>query len=102
VVKWLGPIQISAEYGVQFERLTDDGRIAQVSLLLFGAGSISIGPAGSQFYNETYSYETYSTAVLALAGWDIETEAEPSEWIRHLPTGRRRPNGDPTQEYIAE
>ena len=39
-------------------------------------------------------------AVAALATWDSEKEIEPSGWIRCIRTGRRRPDGDATKEYI--
>lgn len=35
----------------------------------------------------------------AMQAWD---GSEPEGWIRHLASGRRRPGGDPAQEYIGE
>lgn len=37
-------------------------------------------------------------AVVALNNWD--GEGEPEGWIRHVETGRRRPNGNKEEEYI--
>ena len=34
----------------------------------------------------------------ALANWD--GVGDPEGWYRHRKTGRRRPNGDQTKEYI--
>jgi hypothetical protein len=39
-------------------------------------------------------------AVVAFATWNPLTEAEPSGWYRHRASGRRRPGGDPAQEYL--
>jgi hypothetical protein len=47
-----------------------------------------------------YDYETMLGALIAAIQWDPETEIEPSGWIRCLNDGRRRPGGDPSQEYI--
>lgn len=32
--------------------------------------------------------------------WDPEREEEPAGWIRHVQSGRRRPEGDSSKEYI--
>ena len=37
-------------------------------------------------------------AVVALALWD--GTGEPEGWMRHPTSGRRRPDGDKTKEYI--
>lgn len=37
-------------------------------------------------------------AVAALIAWN--GEGEPSGWMRHPETGRRRPGGDPAGEYV--
>jgi hypothetical protein len=39
-------------------------------------------------------------AVAALEAWDPALELEPCGWFRHPKSGRRRPDGDPEQEYI--
>jgi hypothetical protein len=39
-------------------------------------------------------------AVAALENWDYPNQSEPDGWMRHPDSGRRRPNGDPTKEYI--
>lgn len=35
---------------------------------------------------------------MAFATWD--GTGDPDGWIRHLGTGRRRPGGDPSKEYV--
>ena len=39
-------------------------------------------------------------AVAALKNWDYPNQLEPKGWMRHPESGRRRPNGDVTKEYI--
>jgi hypothetical protein len=39
-------------------------------------------------------------AVLAFVQWEGQEGTEPEGWMRHVQSGRRRPGGDPTQEYI--
>jgi len=38
--------------------------------------------------------------VVSLALFDPEKMKEPEGWLRHKPTGRRRPGGDKEKEYI--
>jgi len=37
-------------------------------------------------------------AVAALENYD--PNVEPAQWIRHSPSGRRRPDADPSKEYL--
>jgi len=39
-------------------------------------------------------------AVAAFHAWNPETQEEPEGWIRHVQTGRRRPGGDASKEYV--
>jgi len=39
-------------------------------------------------------------AVAAAQAWDIALQPEPDGWMRHPISGRRRPGGDATQEYV--
>ena len=39
--------------------------------------------------------------VIAFLTWNPATETEPSGWVRHPPSGRRRfPDGDPATEEV--
>lgn len=42
------------------------------------------------------------TVMAAALAWDGGEDTEPEGWIKETTTGRRRPNGDPDREYIAE
>lgn len=35
-----------------------------------------------------------------MISFDPDEMPEPAGWFRHVGTGRRRPDGDPTKEYI--
>jgi hypothetical protein len=45
-------------------------------------------------------------AVAALDAWDDSKEPEPTGWVRAIgrnsPPFRRRPDGDPSREYVSE
>lgn len=48
-----------------------------------------------------YCYRTGEAARDALLAWDYPNQPEPEGWDRNPETGRRRPDGDKTKEYIA-
>lgn len=49
-------------------------------------------------HEDRWCYHTMAAAVAAAHVWDGQDE--PVGWHRHPSTGRRRENGDPTQEHI--
>lgn len=53
-------------------------------------------------YDDRWDYHGLSAALLAAICWDADTypDTEPTGWHRHLPTGRRRKDGDPSTEHI--
>ena len=52
-------------------------------------------------YVDRWCYETIGGALEAAKAWSgIWLLTEPEGWYRHPVTGRRRPNGDPSQEHI--
>ncbi len=76
-----------------------DGR--EVCLLLMGFGNLrlTLGPAGEPWWDRGFCYHDSFDAWRCALGWD--GEGDPEGWYRDLVTHRRRPNGDPAQEYIA-
>jgi hypothetical protein len=53
-------------------------------------------------YDESWCFATRELAFHAIAEWRSRGfEGEPEGWHRHPKSGRRRPEGDPAQEYIA-
>ena len=52
-------------------------------------------------YEDRWCYASFQKAVDGLNEWLLRGfEGEPAGWHRHPATGRRRPDGDQTQEYI--
>lgn len=51
-------------------------------------------------YGDRWCFATYALARAALDAWDGLDETEPQGWHRHPDTGRRRPDGDASREYV--
>jgi hypothetical protein len=52
-------------------------------------------------YEDRWCYADLKKASAGLVDWwSRGFEGEPTGWHRHPDTGRRRPDGDPSQEYI--
>lgn len=52
-------------------------------------------------YGDRWCYANIEQARAALEAWDGANDTEPQGWHRHPDTGRRRPNGDASREYIS-
>jgi hypothetical protein len=54
-------------------------------------------------YDDRWCFHDAQAATEALVNWFIVDirDPEPSGWHRHTPSHRRRPDGDPTKEYVA-
>jgi hypothetical protein len=76
-----------------------DGRRIAVLPLMYTAAVI-IGPVHNPLnaYDDRWCYHSVSAAWEAAMRWD--GTGEPYGWHRHPDTGRRRPGGDETQEYV--
>ena len=84
------------------ERILSDGRKVLVYPLTYGRARLSIcNQYCEMFFDASYWYSTPEEAVASLNKWNPEEESEPSGWFRSPDTGRRRPDGDPDQEYIS-
>lgn len=84
--------------GILARRLLPNGKEACVVPQLFNA-LLTIGKPGDGGYEEAYTFQDTEIAMVHFRYWNMDDE--PSGWIRHIPSNRRRPNGDPKQEYIA-
>lgn len=76
-----------------------DGRDACIAPLMFThailAGLTEWG------YEDRWCYHSIWDAMEAIAEWKArDGEGEPTGWHRHPDTGRRRPDGDASKEYI--
>lgn len=53
------------------------------------------------FCDEEYTYPSMEAAWAAVLDWDGKGDP-PDGWIRHKPSNRRRPSGDPAREEVRE
>ncbi len=82
-------------------RNLDDGRVLYVYPLTFGRARLGISPnAESGVFDDVWDYDDMEAAVAAMHEWD--GQGDPEGWMRHPSTGRRRPDGDASKEYIRE
>lgn len=82
-------------------RALPDGRFLAVELLLWGAGRLHVARSMYDMGGSSvYDFTSADRAVVEMFMWS--GEGEPVGWYRHRPSNRRRPNGDPSKEYVAE
>lgn len=81
--------------------LTGDGRYAAIYPLMF-THAIIVGKVGDRTgYDDRWCYEQDGSALAALVRWHLDRfEGEPDGWHRNPKTGRRRPDGDQSQEHV--
>ena len=80
-------------------KLPNGERIIRVDRLLHGTAQIAIGPADSWSCDDSWIYRSLNAALAAAMKWNPDEDPEPTGWIHHLNTGRRRPEGDVTREW---
>jgi hypothetical protein len=52
-------------------------------------------------FGDRWCYHTLAGAIVALGEWvERGGEGEPQNWHRHPSSGRRRPEGDASKEYV--
>lgn len=67
--------------------------------MLFGEGKLCIGYGHNpQTYIDEWFYENPQDAIKAAEKWN--GVGEPPGWIRHHPTRRIRPGGNPDKEHV--
>jgi hypothetical protein len=80
-------------------RVIADGRVVHAMPWRMGGVQVSVGN-GDGFYSDTWVYdcEQHDDGWRAAVGWD--GKGEPEGWCRHVQSGRRRPGGDPSKEFV--
>jgi hypothetical protein len=86
----------AAEDGYTDFTVQPNGQIVVINRLLY-THAILAG-LDAHGYKDRWCYDSYEIAKNALSEWN--GEGEPKHWHRHPGTGRRRPDGDATLEYI--
>ena len=78
-----------------------DGKWAAISPFIFTNGIITGTMFDDWGYQDRWCYEHRGLAMAALVEWQLRGfEGEPVGWHRHPDSGRRRPDGDASKEYI--
>jgi hypothetical protein len=98
-VLWLSKFCEANRYGCP--QVLPGGRYACLSPFLFTVAIIT-GDLGDEWgYRDRWCYENSYLAAAALVEWGKRNyEGEPIGWHRHPDSGRRRPGGDASNEYI--
>lgn len=113
ILEELSFLQHLKNNGYHEPRSLGDGRWAALQELMFTV-AILVGRMGDySTYELRFCYtgassdpllnkmEAFEKARAALDAWNPITEIEPTGWMRDPNTGRRRPHGDASQEYVA-
>ncbi len=73
-----------------------------VEPLLWGQCRLCVGDVGKASYRDVWDYQSPVRAIAAAAAWDPFEQKEPDGWHRHVASGRRRVDGDPSRETVGE
>lgn len=80
-----------------FCRFIDDDREIVVMPMTFGKARLCVGNRYDIGFEDGYCYAKPARAIAAALVWS--GDGDPLDgWHRHLGTGRRRPDGDPSRE----
>jgi hypothetical protein len=78
-----------------------NGRWCAIAPFAFTAGIITGRNGDNWGYADRWCYSDIGAALTALFDWAGKDFAgEPLGWHRHPDSGRRRPGGDPGEEYV--
>ena len=89
-------------HGAELYRELGDGRSIWVYRMMY-TYKLAIGYTDSAGFDNSWCFKDLRSASIAFALWNPDEQVEPTGWVRHPHTGRRRfPNGDPATEVIAE
>lgn len=78
----------------------DDGRVIVAYNMIYNM-RICVGPQMGFGYDRGWCYPKHSVGIViaALHAWDGNNDP-PDGWMKEVGTGRRRPDGDPSREYV--
>lgn len=80
----------------------DSGVVVHVAPLMFTSAILVSPHLGSLGYADRWCYHTVGAALDAARAWTGDYPgSEPTGWHRHPATGRRRPDGDVSREYVS-
>ena len=82
-------------YGAVAFRKLGDGRAIWIYPMMY-TFKLCIGPLGSPWFDDGWCYKDLPSAHAAFDAWDPNVQPEPTGWVRHPSTGRRRiPDNEP-------
>jgi hypothetical protein len=81
-------------------RVFEDGTYAALKRLLFHYTVIHGRIGDNLGFDDRWCYATLGRGLKGLHDWNYPDELEPQGWHRNPRTGRRRPEGDASREYI--
>lgn len=86
--------------GYSHWRRLPDGGLMAVCSMMFGNGRLFL-EVSHHGYEDCFCYDSLEEAVDAMLAFEPERDEEPTGWKRHPYSGRRRPDGDAAQEFVA-
>jgi hypothetical protein len=91
--------QIADMSGYEYYTRLPEGRDACIARI--GFNWMIIADLTEWGYGDRWCFATKHLALRGLGMWiDADGKGEPQGWHRHPETGRRRPDGDASKEYI--
>jgi len=82
-----------------YKRALDDGRVLYLQAMLGSNLRISLSRDEHDMgFHSNYCFHDTYDAWRGAIGWD--GQGDPEGWVRHIETGRRRPDGDAEREYV--
>lgn len=87
-------------HGYESETKLPDGRSVWLQRKIY-TWAIVVGQSDSMIYDNHWCYENRAGAEQALAAWNPLEQAEPQGWIRNPQSGRWRPDGDESKQYVS-
>lgn len=75
-----------------------DGRAVWLVPMTFGNLRLAVGPMDSCWFDDEWCYHDHDAAWRAALEWN--GSGEPTGWVRHPSSGRRRPDGDAEREWV--
>lgn len=86
-------------WGYTHWRCLPDGMVLAVGPMSLSNGRL-FWDVHQDGYEDFYCFDSVERAVQGMMNFNPLTEKEPEGWHRHASTGRRRPDGDASKEYI--
>ena len=90
-------VEVDRDHWWLRRRSLPDGRVLHLQRMTHSY-RVSVSPADAAVFDSVYDFEADETAWTAFLEWD--GNGDPEGWFRHPQSGRCRPGGDPSKEYI--